>query len=580
MIGTKVAEKTYLEQSARDRARRLKWFTEARFGMFITWGLYSQLGRHEWVMNREGIPVQEYEKLASTWKVAPGFARQWARLAKSAGMKYMVLTTKHHEGFCLWDTQQTGYNAVKLGPGRDLVREYVEAARDEGLKVGLYYSLMDWHHPDGTRCANNESARKRFIAFTQGCVRELLSNYGKIDLLWYDIPVPLTTPQAWDSFHMNAMARALQPHILINNRSRLPEDFGTPEEHIVAAESDRAWEACMTFNGSWGWQPAPPEDWHSARKIVSMLQTCTAGGGNLLLNIGPLADGSVPKEAVERLESVGRWLKTYGKVIYGKVDRANTLRSPLGNWTRKGNTVYFWCSRWPGTELSIAALDSKLLSARLYPEGKELDFEQTFSRLRIKGLPKQCPDPEVHVGMVELKFRTPPSQYVNFTLVMPDFEPADLSRPNVSPPVSNWQVSGLQQKLAGGVASAKAMGMADKRKWKPAFVTNAGFVTAHEQLGDADGLVYFAHRLSIPKDGQWHLHIGHDGGIRVFINGKAVFCEPELFNPCIPGRSTIVQQLTKGDHELVIALDTCKGMGWGIVLHLEAPGKTAKAQKS
>lgn len=559
----------YLESAAKDRELRLEWFKQARFGMFVTWGLHSQLGRHEWVMNREGIPVEAYEKLAPTWQVKEGFAKEWARLAKKAGMKYMVLTTKHHEGFCLWDTQQTDYNAVKMGPKRDLVREYVEAARAEGLKVGLYYSLMDWHHPDGGLCARDEAARERFTSFTQGCVRELLSNYGKIDVLWYDIPVPLNTPEAWDSFRMNRMARELQPHILINDRSRIPEDFGTPEEHIVTAETGRAWEACMTFNGSWGYQPTPPEDWHSARKVIDMLRTVTSGGGNLLLNIGPLADGSVPPEAVERLSTVGRWLQKYGEVIYGPVDRIDTLRSPAGNWTRKGNTVYFWCARWPGETLALSAINSKLVSARLFPDGPQLEFEQSFSRLCIKGLPEQCPDQEVSVAIIELEFRKPPRQYINFMPASANCEPADLSGPKVTSLLSDWQASDPRAKPPAGVGAATLAEMAGCEQWTPVPAADGGFISIHDQVGDADCLIYFKRPLNIPESGLWNLYLGHDGGVRVFIDGEAVFCEPDLFNPCLPGRSTLTSGLTEGTHELVVAMDTCNGLGWGICAHLE-----------
>src|SRR5205085_1610899 len=174
-----------------DRERRMQWWHAAKFGMFIHWGLYSVLGRHEWVMENEGIPVPEYEQLAQRFKPKPNAARDWARLAKVAGMKYMVMTTKHHEGFCHFKTATTDYCSPQQGPGRDLVKEYVEAARAEGLRVGFYYSLMDWHHPDGARCDKDEDARRRFVDYIHGQIRELMTNYGKIDILWYDVSWPL-----------------------------------------------------------------------------------------------------------------------------------------------------------------------------------------------------------------------------------------------------------------------------------------------------------------------------------------------------------------------------------------------------
>src|ERR1022692_3121895 len=201
-----------------DREARMKWWHEARFGMFIHWGLYSVLGRHEWVMENEGIPVAEYEQLAKRFKPKPNAARDWARLAKRAGQKYMVMTTKHHEGFCHWDTKLTDYCAPKQGPGRDLVREFVDAARAEGLRVGFYYSLMDWHHPDGALCKTDEAARKRFVEYTHGLIRELMTNYGKIDVLWYDVDWPLSATE-WESERMNRMVFELQPAIIVNNRN-------------------------------------------------------------------------------------------------------------------------------------------------------------------------------------------------------------------------------------------------------------------------------------------------------------------------------------------------------------------------
>ncbi|MCD6520274.1 MAG: alpha-L-fucosidase [Anaerolineae bacterium] len=401
----------YLRWVASTRERRMRWWKEARFGMFIHWGLYSQLGRHEWVMNRERIPLEEYEKLADTWKPKERPAREWARLAKEAGMKYMVMTTKHHEGFCLWDTKQTDYNAVKRGPGRDLVREFVDACHEFGLKVGFYYSLMDWHHPDGARCAKDEVARRRFLDFTQGCVRELCSNYGKIDILWYDVSWPLEDADRWETYKMNTMVRELQPDIIINNRAKLDEDFGTPEERITPAEEGRAWESCMTFNGSWGYMPSAI-DWRSAREVVQMLRTVTAGQGNLLLNIGPAPDGSVPPEAVERLTTVGKWVALNGEALYGQVDRAQGWMewSPTGQWTLKGNVGYFWCDRWPGGELVIGGLHTRVRKVSYLATGQTVDFEQTEKRLVLKGLPAKNPDELVGICVFKVEFDGLPRQ--------------------------------------------------------------------------------------------------------------------------------------------------------------------------
>jgi alpha-L-fucosidase len=401
----------YLRQTQATRAERMRWWHAARFGMFVHWGLYSQLGRHEWAMNRERIPLADYEKLADTWQPQHNAPRAWARLAQQAGMKYMVMTTKHHEGFCLWATQQTTFNAVQRGPKRDLVREYVDACREFGLKVGFYYSLMDWHHPDGALCARDPAARRRFLDFTQGCVRELCTQYGQLDILWYDVAWPLASAEEWESEKMNQMVRELQPHILINNRSRLDEDFGTPEENVTAEKEGRAWEACMTFNGSWGYMPISP-DWRSVREVVGLLNGATAGGGNLLLNIGPAPDGSVPAEAVERLTAVGRWAEQNQEALYGAVDRVGDRMEsmPTGLWSINGNTAYFWCTRWPGEELAIGGLRTRVVKASRLATGQPVAFEQTENRLVLKGLPASQPDTIAGTAIIKLECDAAPRQ--------------------------------------------------------------------------------------------------------------------------------------------------------------------------
>jgi len=397
--------KKKLTAKEKDRERRLAWFRDARYGMFIHWGLYSQIGRHEWVMNRERIPVKEYEELAATWKPKKGCIREWAKLAKQSGMKYMVMTTKHHEGFGLFNSELTDYCAPKCGPGRDLVAEYVEACRAEGLKIGFYYSLMDWHHPDGAKCRDNENSRRRFVDYIHGQVRELCTNYGKIDIMWYDVAWPLEA-EGWESKKLNRMVKRLQPDIIINNRSKVPEDFGTPEQHITAEKGGRMWEACMTFNSSWGYTPID-DRYKNAWDIVSMLRQVAAGGGNLLLNIGPTPAGGVPPVCRRELLKAGEWLKKYGPSIYEATDPMQSEWQTPGAFTRKGNIAYFHCNRWPGSELAIGGLCNKVLEARLM-KGKKIKFTQVKDRLVLHGLPDKAPDTLSTV--IELKVRGVPKQ--------------------------------------------------------------------------------------------------------------------------------------------------------------------------
>ena len=382
-----------------DRERRMRWWHEARFGMFIHWGLYSVLGRHEWAMEMEGIPATEYAQLARQFRPKPNAARDWARLARRAGQKYMVMTTKHHEGFCLFDTKTTDYCAPKQGPGRDLVREYVEAARAEGLRVGFYYSLMDWHHPDGARCERDEAARRRFVEYIHTHLRELLTNYGKVNVLWYDVAWPLDA-KGWESERMNQMVFQLQPDIIVNNRNKLSGDFSTPEQRIEAAEAGRAWESCMTMNDSWGYHRAD-DAWKTPKQIVRNLITCAHDGGNYLLNIGPKADGSIPEESVAILSTVGRWMDKNGVSIY-EAEVCQPRRSRNGSFTRRGRQLYFHVHFWPGGDgLAFAGLRTKVTSARLLATGQTVAFEQDDYHVRFKGLPQRAPDDPVTTLVVE-----------------------------------------------------------------------------------------------------------------------------------------------------------------------------------
>jgi alpha-L-fucosidase len=381
-----------------ERARRMKWWHDARFGMFIHWGLYSVLGRHEWVMENEGIPVSEYEPLAKQFKPKPNAARDWARLAKAAGMKYMVMTTKHHEGFCHFNTATTDYCSPKQGPGRDLVKEYVDAARAEGMRVGFYYSLMDWHHPDGARCAEDEAARKRFVEYIHTHLRELLTNYGKVDVLWYDVSWPLDA-KGWESERMNKMVFDLQPDIIVNNRNKLAGDFSTPEQRITAEKEGRAWESCMTLNDSWGYHAAD-DGWKSPRTVIRNLITCARDGGNYLLNIGPRPDGSIPEESVRILSEVGQWMAKNGETIY-QSDLCQPRRNNYASFTRKGNTLYMHVHYWPGETVAMSGLKTGVKSARLLASNNNVKFVQDKYRVRFTGLPKAAPDHPISTIAIE-----------------------------------------------------------------------------------------------------------------------------------------------------------------------------------
>jgi alpha-L-fucosidase len=269
---------------------------------------------------------------------------------------------------------------------------------------------MDWHHPDGGAAAYDSAARKRFTDYIYALNEELLTQYGKIDILWYDVAEPMQNWEGWNTLEINQRLRALQPDIIINNRSRLDEDFGTPEEHLSAVK-DRDWEACMTFNGlSWGYVDAAQVGPYSynAQRILRMLATCAGGCGNLLLNIGPAPDGSVPPEAVEPLSAVGKWLAENGRCVYGKVDPLQDgwgFGSGVCALSRKGNTVYLWNWIWPRDgELIVGGFKTPLKSAKILASGKSLAFSQEKYRLILKDLPPEPQDRIAGVAVIALEF--------------------------------------------------------------------------------------------------------------------------------------------------------------------------------
>jgi alpha-L-fucosidase len=410
-VTTILSRPEYERQVAASRDARMKWWRDARFGMFIHYGAHTLLGRNEWAMALENWDIQEYEEVARKFKPEPGCTREWARLAAEAGIKYMVLTTRHHEGFSLWDSKVNPYNVVAHAGGFDVVKEFVESCREFGLRTGFYFSLMDWHHPDGWRAAFDLDARARFNEFLWGMVQELIGGqYGKIDVLWYDVSRPMESHEGWNSLQMNQRVRAIQPDIIINNRSKLAEDFSTPEEHLTATQG-HDWEACMTFNRiSWGYldsaQALPYS--YNAHGILRMLQTVCASGGNLLLNIGPKPDGGVPAEAIAPLQTVGRWLEAHGDAVYGLLTPCQIrAASGTGRFTQRGNKLYFWqYIRSP--QLIFGGFETKLKSIRLVPSGTEVAFQQTRRQILVEPPPQAQCDPVANITVFEMEFEEPP----------------------------------------------------------------------------------------------------------------------------------------------------------------------------
>lgn len=364
-------------------AKRTRWWREAKFGMFIHWGIYAVpadatdlQGRKtiaEWYMSNKQMQVRDYEKFAQQFNPVQFNAREWVRMAKEAGMKYIVITSKHHDGFCMFDTKLTDYNIVKATPfGRDPMKELAEECRRQGIRLCFYYSIMDWHHPDylprrpwerNVRPAEGADLN-RYIDFMKGQLRELLTNYGPIGVLWFD--------GGWEhnarelrSAEVNAFIRSLQPSILINDRNHLPEDFSTPEQTIPAGAlpGGRLWETCMTINDTWGYAKNDT-NWKSAEDLIRKLCDIAHKGGNFLLNVGPTAEGTFPQPIVERLQRIGQWMKVNGKSIYGTTQSPFRKLSFNGRCTQKGNTLYLHVFEWGDGVLRLEGLETKVLSAR------------------------------------------------------------------------------------------------------------------------------------------------------------------------------------------------------------------------
>ncbi len=353
---------------------RMKWFLHDRFGMFIHWGIYSIPARGEWIRSTEEMPENDYIKYFEEFNPTDFDPRKWARAAKEAGMKYAVLTAKHHDGFCLFDSKLTDWKVTNTPYGKDIVREYLDAFRAEGLRVGLYYSLLDWHHPDypsykdrNHPLRNDEREKDKqknfdnYLKYMHGQIEELCRDYGKIDIMWFDFSYDDMTGEKWKASELVRMVRSYQPDIILDNRlevsgsgfgsiatdnpSEFSGDFVSPEQIIPPSgfkdESGRniPWEACITMNNNWGYT-AKDKNFKPYDMLVRKLVECVSKNGNLLLNVGPDARGNIPTESLERLSQIGEWMKLGGESIYG-CGSANLPKPENGRLTRNGNIIYY-----------------------------------------------------------------------------------------------------------------------------------------------------------------------------------------------------------------------------------------------
>jgi alpha-L-fucosidase len=384
--------------------QRTQWWRDARFGMFIHFGAYSVAGRGEWVKSNERLTTEQYQQYVDVFNPADFDAKKWAKIAKAAGMKYAVLTAKHHDGFCMFDSKLTGYKVSTRFGGRDIVREFLDAFRAEGLKVGLYYSLIDWHHPDYPNVGNHpqrddkEYAKKNFnwdnyLKYMHGQVEELVKDYGKLDIMWFDYSFDEYSGEKWKARELLDMVHKYQPGIIVDNRLNQNEgtktsgrmiskygDFETPEQGIpdeaIVDKYGNAipWETCLTLNNNWGYFEGDKE-WKSPEMIIHALVNCVSKNGNLLLNVGPDGRGNIPAESVRILAEVGKWMDKNSESIYG-CGMAGFPKPDWGRFTGKGTVLYaHWMYPAIG-HISIRGISDRTPRAYLLSSGAELPTEK------------------------------------------------------------------------------------------------------------------------------------------------------------------------------------------------------------
>jgi alpha-L-fucosidase len=424
VASTLAGEGDSVPETQEQRDARMGWWRDARFGMFIHWGVYAvPAGVHkgkpvdgvgEWIMDNGRIPVPEYEEYAKRFNPAKFDAESWVTLAKRSGMKYIVITSKHHDGFCLWDSKVSEYDIMDFAPfKRDILKELAEACKKHGIRLCFYHSIMDWHHPDA-KGANFAKYREDYMTPQ---LKELLTDYGDIGVLWFDGEWinEWTEPQGKALYKL---LREVKPGLIINNRvgkgrngmqgmsksADYSGDFGTPEQEIPAQGLPGVdWESCMTMNNTWGYK-SNDHDWKSEEALIHTLIDIASKGGNFLLNVGPTAEGLIPPPSVERLETMGKWLEINGESIY------ETTASPFGTpawgrYTKKPGKIYAHVFQWPKeAKLIVPNADHKVSKAYLLADNKQsaLPTQQTDAGLIIN-LPAEAPDAIASVIVIEHK---------------------------------------------------------------------------------------------------------------------------------------------------------------------------------
>lgn len=416
------------QEAAADDDARLDWWRDARFGLFIHWGPVAQKGTEIGWSRGTQVPVEEYDSLYTRFNPTQFSATEWAQLARDAGTKYLVITSKHHDGFSLWDSEFTDYDMMATPYGRDILRPLSDACREEGLRFSTYYSIIDWYHPDyiprgkGDNRPPETANYDRYVTFMKNQLRELITNYGPLGILWFDGEWEPT----WTHEHgldLYQYVRELQPSIITNNRvdkgrrgmkgvtevGGFAGDYDTPEQEIGSFQRDRPWETCMTIGTQWAWKPGDVVK--SFEECIRTLVLTCGGDGNLLLNVGPQPDGSIEARQAARLREMGDWLQRYGESIYG------TRGGPFlpGEWgasTCKGYTIYVHVFQWDGDTFALPAIAPRVESAHILG-GADVEFEQVDGGIKLR---------------VDSAIQDPVDTVIVLTLDSPAFDIAPLSR--------------------------------------------------------------------------------------------------------------------------------------------------------